>query len=211
MTFICATKLKHISTDQIKTAFRFSLNATWSNAPTASIKERYVTSSGAMLKQRQNKTISFHIYNKMYRQSWSATQLKLFPKAGVSHRSYTLPIPLVVSVVLDNRLVNWWSQSSYICQGTRLACNRTVTTPLSYIDPRAAPILFDSLALGNMQVLSTSHGLHIHQLLQSLAKTSPTYMGQSLSWINCWHSSSLNGKFHSEYWRLQRQSQTQHK
>ena len=28
MTFICATKIKHISTDQIKTAFRFSLNAT---------------------------------------------------------------------------------------------------------------------------------------------------------------------------------------
>ena len=51
MTFICVTKIKHISTDQIKTAFQFSLNATYSNAPTTSIKECYVTSSGAMLKQ----------------------------------------------------------------------------------------------------------------------------------------------------------------
>ena len=52
MTFICVTKLKHISTDQIKTAFWFSLNATWSNALTTSIKECYLKSSGAMLKQR---------------------------------------------------------------------------------------------------------------------------------------------------------------
>ena len=51
-TFICATKIKHISTVQIKTAVRFSLNATCYNALTTSIKERYVTSSGAMLKQR---------------------------------------------------------------------------------------------------------------------------------------------------------------
>ena len=52
MTFICATNIKHISTDQIKTTFRFSSNETWCNAPKTSIKERYVMSSGAMLKQR---------------------------------------------------------------------------------------------------------------------------------------------------------------
>ena len=37
--------------NQIKTVFWFSLNATWSNAPTTSIKECYGTSSGAILKQ----------------------------------------------------------------------------------------------------------------------------------------------------------------
>ena len=42
MTFICATNIKHISTDQIKTAFRFSFNT---------IKKCYVKSSGAMLNQ----------------------------------------------------------------------------------------------------------------------------------------------------------------
>ena len=45
-------KKKNISTDQVKTAFRFSLDATWSNAPTTSMKERYVTPSGVMLKRR---------------------------------------------------------------------------------------------------------------------------------------------------------------
>ena len=69
MTFIGATKAKHIAADQIKTAFRFSFNATWSNAPTTLTKENnkkqkkkkkktkkkqqhYLTSYGAVLKQR---------------------------------------------------------------------------------------------------------------------------------------------------------------
>ena len=56
MTFICATKIKHVLTDQIKTAFRFSFNVTRSNE-TRSIKERYVTSFGVILKQRHEKKI----------------------------------------------------------------------------------------------------------------------------------------------------------
>ena len=52
MTFIGATIIKHIAADQIKTAFRFSFNATWSNAPKTLTKQRYLTSSAAIWKQR---------------------------------------------------------------------------------------------------------------------------------------------------------------
>ena len=52
MTVIGTTKIKHIAADQIKTALRFSFNATCSNAPTTLTKQRYLTSSGAILKQR---------------------------------------------------------------------------------------------------------------------------------------------------------------
>ena len=51
--FIGPTKIKHIAADQIKTAFWFSFNATWPNVPTTLTKQRYITSSGAILKQRQ--------------------------------------------------------------------------------------------------------------------------------------------------------------
>ena len=51
MTFIGATQIKQIAADQIKSKFGFSFNATWSNAPTALTKQRYLTSSGAVLKQ----------------------------------------------------------------------------------------------------------------------------------------------------------------
>ena len=62
MTFIGATKIKHIAADQIKTAFRFSFNATLT-------KQLYLTSSGAVLKQRHVKkqkedTILVQFYNK---------------------------------------------------------------------------------------------------------------------------------------------------
>ena len=52
MAFIGATKVKHIAADQKKTAFRVLFNAMWSNALTTLTKQRYLTSSGVILKQR---------------------------------------------------------------------------------------------------------------------------------------------------------------
>ena len=51
MLFICSTKIKQISTDQIKNAFQFWYNAMWYNTPLTSVKESYVTSSDAILLQ----------------------------------------------------------------------------------------------------------------------------------------------------------------
>ena len=51
MMFIGTTKIKHLAADQIKTAFRFSFNTTWSNVPKTLTKQRYLTSSGAIWKQ----------------------------------------------------------------------------------------------------------------------------------------------------------------
>ena len=76
MTFIGATKIKHIAADQIKTAFRVSFNTTWSNAPTTLTKQRYLTSSGAVLNQR-------HV-NKQKNDFSSVLQWKYIDKKEIS-------------------------------------------------------------------------------------------------------------------------------
>ena len=75
MMFICLTKIKHISSDQIKTAFRFWCNTTSYNMPTTSIKKRYMTSSGAILKQcHANKQKDFS--SVLHKNRWGCWQNK---------------------------------------------------------------------------------------------------------------------------------------